>query len=214
MAKVVMTEHKAEKLISKYIPVAKHTVVKKFNDVKLFSKKVGFPLVLKIMSPDALHKSDVGGVAIVHSANDLENEFDKLISISKKKKLRLEGIMVQEFVEGKYVIIGIKNDATFGHVIMFGLGGIFVEIMKDVSFRACPINIEDAQQMIDELKGKAILYGARGEKPLNVKLLKDILVKASKIPSKHPKIEELDINPFVINDKIGKVVDARIVMTK
>ncbi len=214
MAKEVLTEHKAEKLISKYLPVAKHIVAKKFADAEKYSKKIGFPLVLKIMSPDALHKSDIGGVVFVHTKADLEKEFESLIKKSKQKKLRLEGILVQEFVEGKYVIIGIKNDATFGHVIMFGLGGIFVEIMKDVSFRACPITLEDAQEMLDELKGKAIMYGARGEKPLNVKFLKEILVKASKIPLRYPKIEELDINPFVINEKDGKVVDARILMSK
>ena len=117
--------------------------------------------------------------------------------------------MVQKFVEGENLIIGIKKDEVFNHVILFGVGGIFTEIIDDISIRKCPINKHDAKEMIDELRARKIFYGFRGKK-LNVELLKRILIKVSEIPNKHKDIEELDINPFILNEKDGKVVDARI----
>ena len=211
MTKEVLTQFKAEKLIKSYAPIAKSDLTRNVTEALIFSNK--FPQVLKIISPDALHKTDIGGVAIVKNEEELKDAYSKLLDISKKRKLRLEGIFIQEFVKGKELIIGIKNDATFGHVILLGLGGIFVEVLKDVSFRVCPITEKDAQSMIDDLKSKQVLYGTRGEKPVNLNLLKKVLVSISKIPSKYENIEELDINPFVINEKEGKVADARIVLS-
>jgi len=191
------------------LPVAKNQLVHSFEDIKL--KK--FPLVLKIMSKQALHKSDIGGVKICNNKEELEKNFKLLMNISKRKKLKLQGILVQEYHEGHQLIVGIKKDPVFGHIILTGIGGIYTEILKDISIRACPITIKDANSMIDELKSKAILYGARGKKA-NVKLFKNILVRVSKIPEKHKTISELDINPFILNEKNGYVVDARIVFEK
>jgi acetate---CoA ligase (ADP-forming) len=159
-----------------------------------------------------LHKSDIGGVEVVRNREELEEKYHKLFSIAKKKRFILNGILVQEYIEGQQLIIGIQNDATFGHVIMFGLGGIFVEVLKDVSFRVCPITYDDAQSMIDELKGKAILDGVRGQQPVNQRALIEALVTCSTIPDKHPELQELDINPFILNHRRGKVVDARITL--
>ena len=136
-----------------------------------------------------------------------------MIQIAKKKKIRLDGILAQEFCEGRELIIGIKKDLVFGHCIVLGIGGIFAETLKDTSTRRCPVNEDDAQEMIDELQNKKVLYGFRGMKT-NVKVIKEVLTKVSKIPIKYPKIEELDINPFMINEKGGKAVDARIVWEK
>ena len=208
MKKEVFTEYEAEKLLKKYLPVAKNQLVKNLKDIK---NKV--PLVLKIISKQALHKSDINGVRIIKSKNDLEKNFNDLILISKRKKLKLDGILVQEFIEGHQLIIGIKKDPVFGHILLFGLGGIYTEILKDISIRTCPINENDAESMINDLKSKEILYGFRGKKS-NVKLLKKILIRTSKIPLKYKKILELDINPLIINEKEAKVADARIVFEK
>lgn len=205
-----LTEPKAEELLSKYLPVAKSILVKKPEDAKKFAKQ--YPVMLKLISPQALHKTEFNGIRKADSAEELEIEFNDLLSIAKKKKLKLEGILVQEYVEGVETIIGLKNDPTFGHVVVFGIGGVFVELLKDVSFRVCPITEKDAESMIDELKAKKLLFGFRGSKPVNLKALKNAIVAVSKIPDKYPQIQELDINPFMINDKAGKVADARILM--
>lgn len=208
----ILTEYAAEQLLSKSLPVAKSILTKKPDDGIKFAKKAKYPVVLKIISPQALHKTEVSGVKIVRDEAELSSVFNSLLGMAKKKKLRLEGILVQEFAKGTELMIGIKKDPTFGHVILFGIGGIFVEALKDISFRVCPITANDAEQMIGELKAKALLFGIRKQKPVNLKLLKDVLVKASKLPQKYPKISEMDINPFIINDKTGRVADARIIL--
>ncbi|MCH7568607.1 MAG: acetate--CoA ligase family protein [Nanoarchaeota archaeon] len=205
MKKEVFNGYKSEKFLRKFIPVSKNQLVRRLRKIKIKP-----PLVLKIISKDALHKSDINGVRIIKTEAELEKNFLELLAISRRRKLKLDGIMVQEFYEGEQLIIGIKKDPTFNHVILFGLGGIFTEVLEDFSIRKCPINKEDAQEMIDELKAKKIFYGFRGKK-LNLEVLKKTLVNVSKIPLKHKNIQELDINPFILNDKEGRVVDARIV---
>ncbi len=212
MKKKVLGELEAEDLLKSYgLPIAKSFLTKNLEESVKIAKRTNFPLVLKIISPKALHKTEIKGVRIITNLEELKSSYKQLIRISKNKKLKLNGILVQEFIEGKQIIIGIKNDPTFKHVIMLGFGGIYTEILRDITFRVCPITEEDASSMIDDLKTKKILLGFRNEKPVNLKLLKNILVKVSKIPQKEIGIEELDINPFVINDKIGKIVDARVI---
>ena len=206
----ILTEEKAEALIVKHVPVAKSALTKKLD--KALDLKIKYPLVLKLISPKAVHKTEINGIRIVHDRDEFISNYNDLLKISKKKRLPLTGILVQEYVSGQEVIIGIKNDPKFGHILVFGIGGKFVVLIKDVSFRACPITDEDAQDMIDELKFKKVLYGLRGSKPVNMKLLKKVMISVSKLPESVKKIEELDINPFIINDKTGKTVDARIVL--
>ncbi|MDP3728325.1 MAG: acetate--CoA ligase family protein [bacterium] len=212
MEKGVYTEDVAEDFLKKYIPVAKHTLVQSLHEVEQAAKKLGFPLVLKIISPDALHKSEIKGVRFVKDFEELMHEYEDLLSLAHTKKLRLQGILVQEYIEGSYVLIGLKKDPSFGHVLVFGIGGIYTELLKDVSFRVCPITNKDADAMIEELKMKALLLGYRNAEAVNIRLLKKVLVRVSQIPLKHKEIEEMDINPFVINSKRGFVVDARIVV--
>ncbi len=209
--KKVLAEYEAEKWLAKYVPVAKSALVKNSKAFEKELAKAKFPLVLKIISKHALHKTDIGGVEIAKNEKEMVYAYKKLNTIAKRKKIKLEGILLQEFVAGKEVIIGIKNDPAFGHVIAFGIGGKYVEVLKDITFRACPIGKEDAEEMINELKFGKLLFGARNEKPVSRKILVDALVKVSELAEKNKKIEELDINPFMINDKTGKVADARIV---
>jgi acyl-CoA synthetase (NDP forming) len=127
-----------------------------------------------------------------------------------KIKVKKPNILVQKYTEGKQIIIGLKKDPTFGHVLAFGLGGIFTEILKDVSFRICPITEQDAELMIQEIKGYSILKGYRNSSA-NIKSIKQILMKTSELAKKYPKIKELDINPLIVNEKQATIVDARII---
>lgn len=204
MEKRVLNADKSSMIIKKYITVPKYQVVRNIEEIKM---KV--PLVLKILSKDAVHKTEVNGVQIVKYQEELKPAFDELMKEVKKHNLHLDGIMAQEFVSGIETIIGIKKDPVFGHMILFGLGGIFTEVTADTSTRKCPITLNDAEEMINELKSSRIFYGFRGIKT-NLKELKESLVKISELPKKHPEIEELDINPFTINTK-GFAVDVRIV---
>jgi len=206
MKKEVLTEFEAEKIIKPYLPVAKNQLVHSLNEIKIKP-----PLVLKIMSKQVIHKSDINGVRIIKTVSELEKNFNDLITLSKRKKIKLQGILAQQYYEGHQLFIGIKKDPVFNYVILFGIGGIFVEVIKDISIRSCPINEKDAGSMIEDLRSKEILYGIRGKKA-NLKLLKKILVKASQIPLKHKNMIELDINPLIINEKTAHVVDARIVL--
>lgn len=205
MKKRFLTAYKAEKFLSKYLPTSKNQLVKSPDKITIKA-----PLVLKIISPQALHKSDIRGVRIIKDQKDIISEFRSLLYISQKNKMQLEGIMAQEYLEGEKIIIGIKKDPVFGHMILFGLGGIFTEVLDDIAVRKCPITMDDADDMINELRASKIFHGFRGIK-LNINLLKSVLVKTSNIPLKHKDITELDINPFILNDKDGRVVDARIV---
>lgn len=212
MKKGVYTEDRAEDFLKKYVPVAKHVLVQSLHEAEHAAKKLGFPLVLKIISPDALHKSEIKGVRFVKDFEELMHEYEELLSLAHKKNLRLQGILAQEYIEGSYVLIGLKKDPSFGHMLVFGIGGIYTELLKDVSLRVCPITEKDAEAMIQELHMKDLLFGYRGAEKVNVSLLKKILVRVSQIPLRHKDIEELDINPFVINMKKGFVVDARIIV--
>ena len=203
--KKVLNDYYAEKFLEKYLPTAKRQLVDSFSQIKIKP-----PLVLKIISSQVLHKSDVNGVRIINNASEIKPNFVDLLKITKSLKAKLDGILVQEFYEGEQLIIGIKKDNVFGHVILFGIGGVLTEIYEDISIRKCPITAQDAQEMLDELKAKKIFYGFRGKK-LNIEFLKDILVKASYIPIKQKNIQEMDINPFILNEKKGAIVDARIV---
>ncbi|MBW3003698.1 acetate--CoA ligase family protein [Candidatus Woesearchaeota archaeon] len=207
MKKGVLLGKDAYDFVKRYVKVADSVMVKKLAEAERFAKRYKHHVVLKIISKQAVHKTEIKGVRVVKNYLELQKNFNDLLQLARRKKLRLDGILVQEFVEGKEVIIGLKKDPTFGQVIMFGLGGIFVELLKDVSFRVCPISQDDAQDMIDDLKGKKLLEGFRGEKPVNLDILKAALVGVSKITG----VEELDINPFMINSKEGKAVDVRLV---
>lgn len=204
----ILTEKDAEDFLEKNkFPVADRIVVKREDQIGNAVKKVKFPVSMKIIGKNILHKSDVGGVKLnIKTFDEAKKAFDSL------KKIRgFQGVLIQEFVPGKYVLIGLKKTNEFGHVLAFGLGGIFTEVINDVSFRVCPIKEKDVLEMIDEIKGKQILYGTRGQKSVNINAIKKILIKISNLSLKYPKIKELDINPVIVNAKEAKIVDARII---
>ena len=180
------------------------------------SKESGFPVVLKIVSPDVIHKSDAGGVKLnLDSQKEVAKAFDDIISAIKKHEptARIEGVAVQRMARpGTEVIIGMYKDAQFGPVLMFGLGGIFVEVLKDISFRIVPLTRRDAREMIREIKGYPILEGYRGQEPANIAVLEDFLLKVSDFVERRPEIKELDINPIIVYRDGALAVDARVIL--
>lgn len=180
------------------------------------AERIGYPVVMKISSPHILHKTDVGGVKL-----NLTNEkavYNAFIEITTNVKrvmpdAFIEGVMIYEMISGgKEVILGISYDRTFGHMVMFGLGGIYVEILKDVSFRIVPVNEEEAYEMIREIKGSRILDGVRGEKPYDKRDIVNSIRRLSQLVEDFPIIKEVDINPYLVFNNGGIGLDARIII--
>lgn len=202
----VLTEYKAEEFLEKNgFNVVERKLFDDEQKALGYAEKIGFPVVLKLSSDELVHKSEVHGVKLsVYREN-----FLKEYRLLDRNKIKKQGIIVQKFVHGKYIIIGLKNDPAFGHVIIAGLGGIFAEVIKDVSYRVVPINKRQAIEMLKELKGYEILRGYRGDK-VNIKKIIKAIIRVSKLSEKYKNIEELDINPLIVNSKEAKIVDARI----
>ncbi len=210
-------EMEARKILEAYkirVPVAE--VAKTIDSAKKITKEIGYPIVLKIDSPDILHKSDVGGIKVgIQDDSELEEAFESIMMNVARymPKARIKGISIQEMItEKKEVIIGVNKDPQFGHMIMFGLGGIYVEVLKDVSFRIAPITFSDAREMINEIQSVGLLKGVRGEKPSDINSIIEVLLKISQLVIDFPDIIEMDINPlFVKQDGEGSIAgDVRI----
>ncbi len=212
-----LTELESRKVLKYYkIPLVKGEIIKSLEEAKKFVEKVGYPVVLKVVSRQIIHKTDVGGVILdIDNEKKLYQAYHEIIKNVEKKapKATIDGLFIQEMVkEGIEVIIGGKHDSTFGQTIAFGLGGIFVEVFEDVSFRVVPITREDAIEMMKEIKGYKILKGYRGKKPVDLEALTDILLKTSKMLEENPEIKELDINPVFALPNGAVAVDARIII--
>ncbi len=204
----ILTAYKAEKLLSKVVRVSTAILTQHVDEALAFAR---YPTALKLISPQALHKTEIKGVRIVHNKDDMVKEYSNLLSVAVRHKIHLEGILVQRFEEGSEVFVGIKKDPTFGHVIGLGVGGILVEEIKDVQWRVCPITAKDADSMLDNLKFKNIIKGVRNSHN-NIAELKRTLIQLSHFPSKHPNLQEMDINPLILNHHTATVVDARIIL--
>jgi len=190
--------------------------VKSRKEAIAVSKELGFPVVLKIASPDVIHKSDSGGVRLgVASAAQVSRAYGEILSDIKRKYPRavIHGLTIQKMApRGTEVIVGMSKDPQFGPVIMFGLGGILVELLKDVSFRIVPVTRRDAVEMVREIKGFPLLEGYRGQEPANLPALEELLVRLSQFVEKSPEVKELDLNPvFAYRDKVV-AVDARVIL--
>ncbi|MGD2185432.1 MAG: acetate--CoA ligase family protein [Desulfobacterales bacterium] len=212
-----LLEYEAKKLLEIHgAPVPRDCLVRSADEAVQCAVDLGTDVAMKIVSPDILHKSDVGGVRIkLSSEKDIRTAFRDIMRNCKKydAKADIKGILVSPMAdEGVEVIIGTKIDDQFGPVIMYGLGGIMVEILKDVSFRVLPISQTDARKMIEETKSYPILNGARGNPALDKKALRKLLLLCSDIVESYPEIEEMDLNPVVVHEKGVSVVDARIIL--
>jgi acetyl-CoA synthetase (ADP-forming) len=212
-----LLEHEAKTVCKEYgIPITELKIAKSADEAAKYSEQIGYPTVLKIVSPDVLHKFDVGGVVLdINSQEEAKTAYNQIIENVKKHKpdAKIVGILVQEMAPcATEVIVGAIKDAQFGPTLMFGLGGTFVEVMKDVSFRIAPIKEEEAQEMISEIKAYPILQGCRGQAPRDIDTITKILLNTSKLVMDHPDIKELDLNPVMVYAKGAKTVDARIIL--
>jgi acetyltransferase len=186
------------------------------GDAASAAARIGFPVVMKISSPDILHKTDIGGVKIgIKSKSEAKDAFLELTMNARRfmPSAFINGVTIYEMVTGgKEVILGITFDRTFGHLIMFGLGGIYVAILKDVSFRIVPVGLSDSRDMMQEIRTFPILKGARGEKSVDIDSIVDAIQRLSLLSSDFPEIQELDINPLVVSEKGATALDARIII--
>ena len=215
----VITEEDAKSILKKYkISVPGFSLVNSSQQAAKDAKKLGFPLVMKVVSPQILHKTDVGGVKVgIDNVADVKKIFNDMHGrFSKKKDVDVKGILLEKMVpKGVELIVGIQNEPQFGPVIMVGLGGVLTEIFKDVAFRMLPITTADAKSMLNELKGFQILKGFRGSKPVDLNMLAKALVQIGKIGVDYADyINSINFNPIVVYPKSYKVVDAKIILNK
>ncbi|MEO3992825.1 MAG: acetate--CoA ligase family protein [Desulfurococcaceae archaeon TW002] len=214
-----LLEHEAYDVLIKYgIPAPKFGLATSTEEAVRLSEEIGYPVVLKIVSPDIVHKSDVGGVKLnLNSSEEVRRSFDEILRSVRTKvpEAKITGILVQEMIpQSLEVIVGATRDPTFGPVLLFGLGGIFVEVLKDVSFRITPLSRYDAETMLTEIKAAKILDGYRGTPPRDKEAIIDIILKLAKFMEEHESVTDVDLNPVMVFEvgKGAKVADARILI--
>jgi acyl-CoA synthetase (NDP forming) len=220
--RIAMTEIEAKQVFTAYgLPVAPTNLATSEDSAVELARKVGFPVVMKVVSPDIIHKSDAGGVKInIKSEAAVREAYQTILANCKKYKenANIHGVAVQEMAPwGTEVIVGSVNDPTFGPTVMFGLGGIFVEVLKDVTFRVAPVNLKQVEHMLGEIRSAPILGGVRGEAPRDRKALAELIsCYATMVYELSDEIAETDANPVLVYEegKGLKVVDARIILKK
>jgi acyl-CoA synthetase (NDP forming) len=212
-----LLETEAKELLREYkIPVPVFRLIKNEGEINGIIEDMSYPLAMKIVSPDIIHKSDAGGVKLnIKDEKEAKLAYQDIFLKVKKynNRAKIVGVIVCPMLpQTTEIIIGMMKDPHFGPVIMFGLGGIFVEILKDISFRILPLEERDAREMITEIKGYEILKGVR-DKPLrDIKAIEEVLMKVSKLTMENPEISEIDLNPVFVFDKGLQVVDARMIL--
>jgi len=217
--KNLLEEEGQEVLLAYGLPIPKSILATKEKEATGAAKKIGYPVVMKIASPQIIHKSDAGGVKVgLKTPQEVKKAFKEIIKNAKKydKKATIKGVLIQEMVKGgKETIVGSKQEPGFGPVVMFGMGGIYVEVLKDVTFRIAPITDSEADEMISSIKTNKLLQGVRGEKPSDLQKLSECIQKISQLVTDFQEIKELDLNPVLVFEKGKgcKVVDVRIGLT-
>ena len=218
--RTAMVEYEAKQVLKAYgLPVPEEKLAKTLDEALKYAEEIGYPVALKLMSPQILHKSDARVVLLnIKSPEELKQKWEEIHENARRYRPDAEilGVLVAPMLKpGREVIIGVTEDPQFGHAIMFGLGGIFVEVLKDVTFRIIPITERDARKMVREIKGYPILAGARGEEPADIDAIVSMLLKVSElVDDLRDYIKEMDLNPVFVYEK-GKgavVVDARIIL--
>jgi acyl-CoA synthetase (NDP forming) len=214
----ILTEVESKQILAEAgIPVARAQLAATRDEAVAVARQIGPPVVLKIVSPDISHKSDVGGVKLnLGSEEEVAAAFDEIVAAARRAQpeATVLGVSVQKMARpGVEVIMGMTTDPQFGPVLMFGLGGVFVEVLKDVAFRIVPLEPRDARQMIRDIQGFPVLEGFRGQEPADLAALEDMLMRLSAFVEEHPEIKELDLNPIFAYKDGALAVDARIVLS-
>jgi acyl-CoA synthetase (NDP forming) len=212
-----LTEIESKQLLKRAgIPVVEAKLAMTKKQAVSMSRELGFPVVLKVISADVIHKSDSGGVRLgLANSTQVGRAYSDIMSsvMQRHPQAKIQGISVQPMAPpGIEVIIGMSTDPQFGPVIMFGLGGVLVEILKDVSFRIVPVTTRDAGEMIREIKGYPVLAGFRGQRPASIPALEELIVKVSRFIEENPRVRELDLNPVFAYEDKAVAVDARVVL--
>lgn len=212
-----LLETEAKALCKEYgISVTRSELAKNEKEAVKLAGLIGYPVVLKIVSPDIIHKSDVGGVKVnIKNAKEVGDAYNEILHNAKKSSPRAKvvGVLVQEMApQSTEVIVGAVKDPQFGPTIMFGLGGIFVEVLKDVTFRVAPITEDEAREMVSDVKAYPLLKGYRNMPKADINAIIDILLRTSRLVSEHEEIKELDLNPIMVYERGAKTVDARVIL--
>jgi acetyl coenzyme A synthetase (ADP forming)-like protein len=207
----------AQQLCDAYgIPTPKQSLAKTSAEAARMAARLGFPVVLKIVSDDILHKTEAGGVLVgLENASAVRRAFDQLVKNARgyKKNAAIQGVQVQQMLKGgQEVMVGAVTDPSFGKMIAFGLGGVLVEVMKDITFRMAPVDKRTALSMLDSVGAAEVLRGVRGQKGVNRAALADIIVKVSRLVHDFPQISEVDLNPIFATEKGARAVDVRMVI--
>lgn len=215
--RVVLTEVESKELLGQSgINVIDTRLAASRSEAVSISRKIGFPVVLKIASPDIVHKSDVGGIRLgLETPAQVEKAYDEILKAAGQKHpgACIQGVSVQKMAApGVEIIIGMSKDAQFGPVLMFGLGGVWVEILKDISLRVIPVTRRDVREMIKEIKGYRMLTGYRGLPPVDESKLEDMLLAVADFTTQYPAVKELDLNPVITSSDGAVAVDARVVL--
>jgi len=208
----ILSFEETKKLLVKYkLPFCRTEIFNSKEKALSFAQKLGFPVVLKVHAQKIFHKSEIGGVKTnIKDKEELGKAWEEISKNVEGKNI--EGILVQEMLKGNEVAIGMKRDSQFGPVLMFGLGGIFIEIIKDVSFRIAPIDKKEAMEMIKETKGFKILEGARGRKKADLDKIAEIIVGLSNLSMKEENIKSIDFNPVMVDENRACIADFRIIV--
>ncbi|MEM4881900.1 MAG: acetate--CoA ligase family protein [Desulfurococcaceae archaeon] len=217
--RIKLLEHEAFELARYYgIPTPKAVLVKSPEEAHETADSIGYPIALKIVSPDITHKSDVGGVklGLMNREEAAKSVAEMLKTVSTKvPQARIVGVVMYKMAPaGLEVIVGGIRDSVFGAAVMFGLGGIFVEVLKDVSFRISPVSYGEALEMIEEIKSARILGGYRGQPPVDKQALADMIVKTSNLLLDNEEIESVDLNPVIVYPQGAVAVDVRVILKK
>ncbi|MFX0069754.1 MAG: acetate--CoA ligase family protein [Candidatus Hermodarchaeota archaeon] len=211
----VLTEFESKELLKEIgIPIPNQKLTKTKEETLSSAEEIGYPIVMKLMAEDIVHKSDTGAVKLnIKNSEEVSQAFDELMKIESQseKKISVQKMANEPITE---LIIGMTTDAQFGPALMFGIGGILVELLEDVSFRIAPITEYDAKEMIHEIKGFPILDGYRGKPKADLNAIVDVLLKISDLVVKNEEIYEMDLNPVFIYDNGLICVDARIILKK
>ena len=210
--KTTLSEYESKQILAEYqIPVTKEALVDDVKDLAMAAQEIGYPLVLKGCSSDIAHKTEKGLIRVdIRNEAEAKAAFEEIINNMNGEE---KAVLIQEMVKGqRELVIGLTRDAQFGPCVMFGLGGIFTEILKDISFRIAPLEKRDALDMMRDIKGHKILEAVRGMEAADLDILSDILIKVGQIGMENDRIKEIDINPVIISGSNPVAVDALVVL--
>jgi acyl-CoA synthetase (NDP forming) len=215
--RTLLTEIEAKELMrSAGLNTVETRLARSEDEAVAISRELGFPVVLKIASADVIHKTDAGGVKLnLKTSAQVARAYEDIMKSVKAKNpgAMVQGVSVQKMAKpGVEVIIGMSKDAQFGPVLMFGLGGVWVEVLKDVSFRIVPLEPRDAREMVREIRGRPLLEGYRGQEAVDIANLEKMILMVSAFVEQHPEIKELDLNPVFAYKDGAVAVDARVVL--